>query len=395
MKLPIVLALSPVFAMNAIADGFDPAPIKLTDGFAVVPQVSATVRFDDNIYSEEEDTTSSEVYIIKPSLRFGVDDGINRYGGVYTLTSATYSNGSEDDYTDHSLSLSAHTEYTDKHRTDFSFSFANLHEDRGSGISEGDSSFFNEPVKYNELTARGYYQFGGLTALMRLGGGVNFSDVNYRNFTLTTQYDDVSKLTFFADADYQAGNVTYLTFDIETTDVEYANLEAGEESSDNKDSSALIGFRWLGLGKTTATAKVGYQYKTFESESRENFSGNTVQLGVTWKPQEYSTFNASFSRAAKDSSTVGDYILAVNSSLAWSQNWSEDFDSNLRFTYTDEDYIGFTRNDKTKNLALSLNYTVTRWIKLQASYQLTDKNSTETDIAYDKNAVNLGIVVAL
>ncbi|WP_181817711.1 outer membrane beta-barrel protein [Psychromonas sp. B3M02] len=395
MKYSIFLAISPVFVINAFAESFDPAPIKVTDGFMVVPQVSASVKYDDNIYDQEDDTTSSAIYIVTPSIKFGVDDGINRYGGSYRLTSASYENGSEDNYTDHTLSLLAHTEYTDRHRTDFSLSYANLHEDRGSGLSEGNSSFFDQPIKYNELNARGYYQFGGLNAIMRIGGGVNFSDVDYRNFIVTTRFDDVSKLTFFADADYQAGNVTYLTFDVSTTDVQYDELEVGQESGDNRDSSALVGFRWLGLGKTTATAKVGYQYKTFESESRENFSGNTVELGATWKPQEYSTFDISFSRAAEDSSTVGDYILEINSGLAWKQSWTEDFDTSLSFSYTDEDYIGFSRNDKTKNLALNLNYTVTRWIKLQAGYQFTDKNSTETDISYDKNAVNLGIVVAL
>ncbi|WP_409439074.1 outer membrane beta-barrel protein [Psychromonas sp. GE-S-Ul-11] len=395
MKYFTLLALSPGLVVNAFATEFDPAPIKVTDGFLVVPQLTSSVEFDDNIYEQEDDTTSSAIYIVSPSIRFGVDDGINRYGGSYRLTAATYENGSEDDYVDHRLSLLAHSEFTDRHRTDLTFSFANLHEDRGSGLSEGNASFYNEPIKYNELTARGYYQFGSLNALMRIGGGVNFTDKDYRNFRVTTQFDDVSKLTFFADADYQAGNVTYLTFDISTTDVKYEELEAGEDSSDNKDSSALLGFRWLGLGKTTVTAKAGYQYKTFESDSRVNFSGNTVELGATWQPQEYSTFNVSFSRAAKDSSTVGDYILEIDSALAWKQSWTEDFDSTFKFTYTDEDYVGFARNDKTKNLALNLNYTVTRWIKLNAGYQFTDKNSTETDISYDKNSVNIGIVVAL
>jgi len=395
VKYLTLLALSSGLVVNAFATEFDPAPIKVTDGFLVVPQLSSRVEFDDNIYEQEDDVTSSTIYIVSPSVRFGVDDGINRYGGSYSLTSATYENGSEDDYLDHNLSLLAHTEFTDRHRTDLTFSFANLHEDRGSGLTEGNAFFFNEPIKYNELNARGYYQFGGLNAIMRIGGGVNFTDTDYRNFRTTTQFDDVSELTYFADVDYQAGNVTYLTFDISTTDVEYDRVAANNESSNNRDSSALIGFRWLGLGKTTAIAKVGYQYKTFESDSRESFSGNTVEIGVTWDPQEYSTFNLNFSRAAKDPDTVGDYILEIDSNLSWQQSWSEDFVSTLKFSYLDEDYIGFSRNDKTKSVGLNLNYTVTRWIKLTAGYQLTDKNSTETDIGYDKNAVNLGIVVAL
>ena len=395
MKLSPALALFPLLALNAFAEGFAPAPIKITDGFSVTPQVATRINYDDNIYNQTVAPTSSSIYIVNPSIRFGVDDGINRYGGFYGLTAGYYSNDSDDNYVDHNLTLLAHTEYTAKHRTDFTFSFANVHEGRGSGVSEGNSSAFNEPLKYNELNARGYYQYGGVTALMRIGGGVDFEKKTYQNFTATTKFNDFSKLKFLADADYQVGSVTFLTFDIQATDIKYDNLEAGENSSDNIDSRASLGFRWAGLSKTTATVKVGYQYKTFDSDDVENFSGNTVQLGVTWKPKEYSIFTASFSRAAKDSDTDGDYILELASGLGWTHKWTEDFSSSLQLNYTDEDYVGFARSDKTKSLALNFNYALTRWVKLQAGYGFTDKNSTETSISYDKNTVNLGIVVAL
>ena len=395
MKFIPVILLSPVLALNAYADIFEPAPIKVTDGFSITPQISTSVRYDDNIYSETDQATSSSIYLLNPSFKFGVDDGINRYGGTYTLNSGSYSNGSEDNYIDHNLSLLAHTEYTDRHRTDFKFSYANLHEDRGSGLSEGDSTSYDEPLKYNELNVRGYYQYGGMTSLMRVGGGVDFNNISYQNFTSTTKYDDYSRLKLFADADYQVASVTFLTFDVSSSNIEYKYLEPGENSSDNQDSSALIGFKWAGLSKTTVIAKAGYQYKTFDSNERENFSGNTVVLGVTWKPREYSTFTAAFSRAAEDSSTDGDYILALDSSLGWKHEWTEDFNSNIRLIYTDEDYIGFARSDKTKNLVLSLNYDLTRWIQINAGYEFTDTDSTETGISYDKNAVNLGVVVAL
>ena len=395
MKLFAIFIILMGCTLNTFAKGFDPAPIRVTDGFSIVPQVEAGLRYDDNIYNQEDDTTSSSIYIVKPSLKFGVDDGINRYGGIYQLTSATYSNGSDDDYVDHYLSLLAHTEYSDKHRTDFKFSFANLHEDRGSGLSEGNSSAISEPLKYNELVTSGYYQYGGMDALMRIGGGVFFTNTTYQNFKATTKYDDVNELKFLFDADYQVGDVTYLTFDLYTTDIQYAHLEAGEDSSDNLDSRALIGFKWAGLRKTIITMKTGYQYKTFESDNRENFSGNTFEIGINWKPREYSSFIANFSREAQDSSTDGDYILELESSIKWKHEWTDDFYSTINFVYTDEDYIGFTRNDRTRELSLDLNYDLTRWMQIKAGYEFTNKNSNQTDISYDENIVNLGVVVAL
>jgi len=395
MKFSPILIVSPLLAFNVLAERFDPAPIKLTDGFSIIPKVTTTARYDDNIYNETTDTSSSSIFILKPSIKFGVDDGINRYGGIYELISGTYSNGSDDNYLDQSLVLFAHTEYTDKHRTDFKFGFNNEHEDRGSGISEGNSSAIDKPLKYNELTARGYYQYGGINALMRVGGGVDFKNKTYQNFTSETKYNDVNELKFFVDADYQIASVTFLTFDLYTTDIQYQHLRAGSVSSDNIDSRALIGFKWRGFGKTTATVKGGYQYKTFDSSERESFSGNTVDIGLTWKPIEYSSFSAHFIRDAKETDTVGDYIRELASSIEWRHYWTEDFDSKLQFIYTDEDYIGFSRTDKTKNLVLDLSYDLTRWMQVKASYELTKQNSTDADISYDKNAVNLGVVIAL
>lgn len=395
MKLLPVVSIVAMSVSSVFAQNFEPAPYELTDGFAIIPQVTGTVRYDDNIYNDEFNSTSSGIYILKPSIKFGTDDGINRYGGLYELTSATYSNGSEDDFLDHNFALLAHTEFSEKHRTDFKLGFANLHEDRGSSLTEGDALIFDEPLKYNELTARGYYQYGGLTSLMRVGGGVAYGNKTYQNFVERTKYSDSNGLRFFTDADYQIGDVTFLTFDLYSTDIQYDHLSSTANSRDNVDTRALAGLKWEGLGKTTGLLKVGYQDKTFESKNRDDFSGYNVDLGLAWKPVEYSTFSFHVNRAAEDPETVGDYIKVLGASAGWAHNWSEKFDSNLQFIYINEDYIGVTRTDDTTNASINLNYSFTRWLKVTAGYEFTTKDSNASNISYDKNTANIGIVVAL
>jgi len=395
MKFLPVVSLVALGVSNACAQNFDPAPVELTDGFSIIPQVAGSVRYDDNIYNSEFDTTSSSIYILQPSIKFGTDDGINRYGGSYELTSGSYSNGSDDNFLDHSFALLAHTEFSDKHRTDFTFGFDNLHEDRGSGLTESDPAATDEPLKYNELTARGYYQYGGISSLMRVGGGVDFGNKTYQNFTNQTKYRDLNELKFFADADYQLGSVTYLTFDLFSTDINYDHLQSGTDSRDNVDSRALLGLKWQGLAKTTGTMKAGYQYKTFDSDNRDSFSGGTIELGIAWQPLQYSTFTATANAAAEESDTAGDYIEALGASIGWTHNWTEQFDSNLVLMYSDEDYIGVTRSDDTTNAMLNLSYSFTRWLKVTAGYELTAKDSNAANISYDTNAATLGVVVAL
>jgi len=40
-------------------------------------------------------------------------------------------------------------------------------------------------------------------------------------------------------------------------------------------------------------------------------------------------------------------------------------------------------------------YEITRWMKVRSGYQFTNKNSTASDISYDRNLFNLGLTVAL
>ena len=393
MKFLPAVTLVALSVSSAFAQDFEPAPFELTDGFAIIPQLTTAVRYDDNIYNDEFNTTSSSIYILKPSIKFGTDDGINRYGGVYELTSTTYANGTEDNYLDHNFALLAHTEFSAKHRTDFKFGFANLHEDRGTSLTETDSTVIDEPIKYNELTANGYYQFGSISSIMRIGGGVAFANKTYQNFIERTKFSDVTGLKFFTDADYQVGDVTFLTLDISSTDIEYDIARV--DSRDNLDSRALMGIKWEGLSKTTASIKAGYQYKVFENDNRENFSGYNVDLGLSWKPVEYSTFTVYVNRSAEDSNDIGDYIKEFGGSIGWAHTWTEQFNSNLQLIFTSEDYIGAVRNDDTMDAVFNLNYNFTRWLQVSAGYEFTNKDSNATDISYDKNAASLSIVVAL
>jgi len=376
---------------SVYAQQFDPAPYELMDGFSVIPQVKATARYDDNIYSSKSAKTSSSIFLLTPSIQFGTDDGINRYGGSYTLNSGVYSNDADDNFVDHVLNLLAHTEFNAKQRVDFIFGFSNLHEDRGSGLTETSAFDFNEVLKYNDLTAQGYYQYGGLSSIMRVGGGVAYANKDYQNFTELTEQSDVSGLRFYTDADYQVGSVTFLTFDLSTTTMDYMN----DTTRNNQDTRALIGLKWQGLGKTTGLMEVGYQSKDFNSSTRDDSSAITTDLGVVWEPVQYSSLSANLTYAAEDSNTVGDYIEKLGGSIDWQHNWNEDIYSSMQYLYTNENYVGAARKDDTTNLLMSVNYDFSRWMRFSVSYDFTTKDSNASDISYDKNAINLGIEITL
>jgi len=140
---------------------------------------------------------------------------------------------------------------------------------------------------------------------------------------------------------------------------------------------------------------VGYQSKDFDNSDRDDFSGATADLGVVWQPLIHASLTAHVNYAAEDTDTVGDYIETLGGSLGWEHSWHADLSSSVQYLYTNEQYVGVTREDDTHNLLLSVNYEFSRWMKLTAGYEFTNKDSNASDISYDKNAVNLGLVVAL
>ncbi len=395
MKFIITLSLGVFTISNALAAPFQPA--KVFNIFE--PQLTTIVQYDDNIYTEESATVSSFIYYLKPSIAFTIEDGANRYGGEYTLTSSIYSDNQgandNDDMTDHEFSLFTYNEFTSKHRTDLYFAYDKLHERRGSGFTDGRPLRFSTPIEYDQEIAHFHYQFGGRYAKMRIGAGVSYYDKKYKSYTQLTRDNDFDKVTYSADADYQIGDVTFLTFDISTADISYKNLS----DKDNRETQALVGLTWRGSSLINGRASIGYQYKTFDDAARDDFQGNTVDLRINWLPKPRDIYSITLRRAAEDYGSIGDqtvdYIKNFTGAVGWQHQWTNKFDSNIQFAYTNEDYIGADREDKTTNINAELIYGFSRWLNLSAGVQHLVSSSNINNYDYDQNIFTLTLRAGL
>ena len=397
MKFIIALSLCVFSISNVLAEKFEPA--KVFNIFE--PQLTTIVQYDDNIYTDESEVVSSFIYYLKPSIAFTIEKGTNRYGGSYILTSSVYSNNGglrgDDDMIDHEFSLSAYNEYTSKHRTRLNFDYDNLHIRRGSGLTSGDPSLFPNPIDYGQLNTRFYYQFGGLHAKMRIGAGLAYYEKEHNFYARITKFSDYDKVTFSTDADYQWGDVTYLTFDISTAGINYKYREPGEPSKDNRDSRVLVGVTWRGAAKINGRARFGYQYRTFDDAGRDNFHNGTVDLMINWLPKQRDVYAFTLSRAAEDPGTeVGvDYIENFTGSVGWQHQWTHKIDSNMQFDYSNEDYIGADRQNKTTNINAELVYGFSRWLNLSAGLEHLVSSSNTSDYEYDQNIFTLSLKASL
>ncbi|WP_370978069.1 outer membrane beta-barrel protein [Agaribacterium sp. ZY112] len=388
-----------ITAPGVMAEKFDPAPINLSGSLKLVPTVEAAMEHSDNIYDEEFDGTSSNILVVKPDFALGTDDGVNRYGVRYSLTSGTVYVNSDDDYLDHRFSALAHIEPNSKNRLDIDASYNKLHEDRGSGLSEGRPDAIDKPVEYDMTSANARYQFGAESSRARIGGKIGYYSKEYTNFREYSAARDTDQNNYGLDFELGLGDVTALTLDGVAADIRFPHIGTTEASRDSTDNRAFIGLKWEALAKTTGKAKVGYQVKDFDSESREDFSGTAVDIGFTWEPKTYSSIDFSLGQVAKDPTSVGavgDYIDERYLLLAWNHGWTSTISTDFKASYSDEDYIGSGgRHDETTGFSAELNYAFARWLKGGLGYDFTDKVSTAENITFDKNVYSLSITASL
>jgi len=391
--------LSLLISAGAQAGIYSPAPYELIDGFLLVPELNSSVVYDDNIYTSEDEKVSSYIYKISPSVKFGISNGIDEYGGTYTLSSGSYStnNDGDDDYIDHNLSLLAHKEFTDRHRLDIKLGMANTHEERGTNSTELSEYTYNEPLKYNYYTGSGNYEFGAVSASMNIGAGIAFTNKVYQNFTDTTRYYDLSITTLSFDGAYKVGTVTDLTFALSRADINYLHNKSSASNQDNIGHNFSIGLRWEGLAKTVGNINFGYQYKNYTDSAYENYDGTTINISIVWEPVTRSSFDLSLQRSAEDSITFGDYSVSLDGSLNWKHSWSDAITSSVGFSYSDDDYFGSSidREDITHIGSIGLSYDFARWVHFTTAYEYTDKSSSLSGYGYTQNSITLGISLSL
>ena len=375
----------------------EPAGLNFDNGIVITPLLSTGYKYDNNILSESSDTKSSGIFTVVPSVNFFLEDGINNYNIDLAIDSGTYLSSSDDNYLNTNLGFGVHLEPDSQSRFDITGEANWLSEPRGTGISEGAGDAVTEPLTYTEQKFGVVYEYGALSAPARVDFSVDYYNKGYTNFTDVTQYRDYDSMKLASTLYYGTGASTDVLFEISRDEIDYVKTSAVEANRDSNDYRALVGVKWEATALTSGEVKFGYQEKDFVSATRENFTGLSWDATVTWQPLTYSTIDFTTARAARDPNVVGDYINETLFSASWEHEWNSKLSTKLFSSYTDEDYSGanVTRSDDTTILSASVNYNLLRWLDVSVFADFTDKNSTVTNIFFDKTIVGVNFVIAM
>ncbi len=400
----LVATVSAAQAQEQAADASQEGVIRTESGIDFIPGLLTALQHDDNVIRDTNSSISSWVATVAPTLKANLVDGVNTYTVSAALKDARYFSSSEDNYTDGYLEAEARLSPASAHQLKLKTSSSWLHEDRGTGVSEGRGQLQNEETQYQAQNVAAEYEYGSQGSTGKLRANTRYFDKKYNNFRDVTQYRDFDLRQLGGGFVYQMPDAYKLVIEASTANINFKTTDLSG-SRDNTDNNYRLGAEWEISALTTGILKLGYQNKDFELANRENFSGFAWETIVQWQPLTYSGFDLATGRRAKDVDALNvnaDYIIETSYSIGWNHQWSETTTSKLAYEYQTDEYnrvilasISTARKDKMKVLTAELSHQPARWLTVKGFVNLEDRSSTLGVIEYDRTVWGLELKLTL
>ncbi|WP_295891676.1 outer membrane beta-barrel protein [uncultured Vibrio sp.] len=379
------------------------------NGLNILPLLDTKIEHVDNIgrYSKEETAESSTVFIIEPGLVLSSDRNGNQYQVLYQLSSVSYFDSSDDNYTDHTFATNNFVQINNRNGFGLNYAYLYMHEERGTGILAGDalSTIAKEPVEYSIHNVSATHTYGSEQAKGKLETSLVFESKAYQNYRDISSADFAQVSTKFKDYNefggavafyFQALPATDLLFEVNLADRNYSlNDPATSQSQDNFDSFYYVGATWDVTGKTDGKLRLGLQNKSYEDTTKENFSGFSWDLDLKWQPAQYSSVTVSAAQRAKDPDQGSNFVNETSFEGSWKHFWLTHLYSNLDLQLIMDDYSESNRSDDLVKTSISLGYELRDFADIYVGWRNENNDSSIVSNTYDQNVWYIAANLAL
>ncbi|WP_169727229.1 outer membrane beta-barrel protein [Aliagarivorans marinus] len=367
-----------------------PQPYITQSGLEVTPFLSLGYRYNDNITQSGEQLEGSDIVSFKPELNIHAERGANRYQAYYRIDVAEYLQSSIDDYVDHRAGVSAQLIPAERHSVNVDYRFRYLHEDRGSGLSEGIGEQLTQLlyVRSNDLGL--LYAYGGEQSRGGLEFKLGWGDKVYTRLEQLSRYRNWQERRFASKFLYRAHPAAQLFVQWRLAQRRYQHLAATQESRDNDNHYLFFGVSWEVSGSTSGEIKLGYEDKQFDSQ-RKGYNGFSWEASLNYLPRDHSKLTLTTSQTAEDPDQSGDFVEQMLYRVEWQHYWRDRLMSRLSYSYLDQQYSGVERDDQRDRVVLSLSYQLRRWLLISSGWRWEDKQSSRAGIGYTQNQYFLSI----
>lgn len=378
------LAAAVSVALCANAWALEPQSVKLGDGLTFTPTLQVSERYDDNFRAVEKNEESSWITGITPTFTLAAEGRKSAYELTYSANTDIFHSSHADDNTDHHLTANAGFEFDARNRLVLSAGHHKVEE-----TASLDQNAEND--KYSTSNIGGLYTFGAATARTQLDFGANYEELRYQNSNNLNADKERDTTALSSTAYYRVAPKTRLLVEARHTDYDYVT-----NTRLNSNNIALLGgVTWEATAKTTGTVKIGAEKKRFDDSSIDDKSGSLWEVGASWAPRTYSTFNLNTRRALDEGYSGASSIQSQSTTLSWNHEWLDRLSSDVSYTYSDQEYQDVKRDDKIKTLGLGLTYEMRRWLDIGVGYKYSENDSSAANKSYERNIYSISFTASL
>lgn len=369
--------------------------------FAITPTAGVALKHRDNIYLQQNNATDSWIYLARPGLSALVQDRNNTYQLNYKGEAGWYEvsrHNDDNDYFDNTFTGNAHMEFSDRWIAEGFVSWAALHEDRGTGLSEGlIGEVLPKPIRYDQGDVSGSLQFGSQQDIGWLLLKAGYMERQYQNFEELTRPRDRDETSVSATFFHPVAPNTDVLAEYAFKRVHYPNPFEDIPQLDSDETALSLGAQWEITPNMTSTAKLSYVDKDFKEPGREDWDGLGWGLELLMQPREQDTILITSTRHPEETTLQGDFIKREVLTTTWTHQWSGRVYSELSGLVGQDSYAQSfdDREDDIFNASLKIGYEFRRWANFYTGYAYDRKNSNVENLSYRDYVFNIGVELSL
>ncbi|MFK8015909.1 MAG: outer membrane beta-barrel protein, partial [Gammaproteobacteria bacterium] len=357
------------------------------EAFAV--NLGASIAHDSNIFDTRVNEFESAIGTLRPSMLLATAPSTRRFALLYEGEYAHFFNDSSNDYDDHSLSGVARLKFGSRGRLDLAAATAQGHRGRGNdqtgGLDPTSPLFPAQPDQFDHHKWRARFRYGadGNRGRLRFEAGGDQRE-HTNNFTRTRPFDYD---TVFASAglSLQFHQRTAVVFDAVLTDIGFDTLAPNGASRDGRDWRFLVGLTWAATAKTVGSVRVGVQERRFDNSAAPDATNPSWEIDVRWSPREDSFVDFQTARINQETFDEGTFIDNIESRIAWTHTWRRDWQSVLRWSLSQMDFINGERNQDLTRLYVGVRKPQGRLLTWEAGYEWRSSDSDLDRSAFEGN----------
>ena len=350
------------------------APFKTDSGLYLYPTAFAGFGYNSNVGASGTAIVGSSFYNVAPQLVAEIKNKGDRYTALVSANSTRYTSSVDDNSNKSEVGIAGDNYFTSRARAGWSIGQVNGTDPRSSNVR-------TTVDQWHSTNLNGRMIYGAPEASGRVEIDVGNQIKAYDN--TGTDRLDLTLTSVAGRVFYRLGTRTLALAEVRNAQAKYAS--ALSTASSNTERRYYAGLTWEASAATTGIIKVGRMTKDFSEGATEAYGGGSWEATVRWLPLSYSAVDFQTAKTTGDSSGVGNYQVLTSNDIIWNHHWTRSVTSRISVGALTTDFAGTGRTDTATNYALTLDYSVLRWLKIGVDFATTDNTSTDPNAVYKRN----------